>query len=89
MNSIGLVPEALVNRLNPMDELSRVLRALIMYYNGLVIFHKRNINFLAENDNVVVGNFRYTWSQVSFVYVCVCVFPHLCVYTLIKLGTLS
>ncbi len=59
---------------------------LTMYYNGLVISHKRNVNFLAENDGVVVGNFRYTWTQVSFVYICVCVFPcvreFVCIYIL-------
>ncbi len=55
---------------------------LTMYYNGLVISHKRNVNFLAENDGVLVGNFRYTWSQVSFVYVCVYIFlrAHVRVY---------
>ncbi len=71
---------------------------LTMYYNGLVISHKCNVNFLAENDGVVVGNFRYTWSQVSFVYICVdmcisvrarvCVCVCVCIYMLIKLSTL-
>ncbi len=55
--------------------------SLTMYYNGLVTSHRCNVNFLEENDGTVVGNFRYTRSQVSFVYVCVCVFLHLCVYT--------
>ncbi len=60
---------------------------LTMYYNGLVISHKRSVNFLAENDGVVVGNFGYTWSQVSFVCVCVCVYcVRVCM--LIKLSTL-
>ncbi len=52
-----------------------------MYYNGLVISHKRNVNFLVENDGVVVGNFRYTWSQV---HLCTSVYVyfrvHVCVY---------
>ncbi len=52
--------------------------SLTIYYNGLVISHKRNVNFLVENDGAVVSNIRRTWSQVSFVYVCVCVF--LCAY---------
>ncbi len=60
-----------------------------MYYNGLIISHRCNVNFLAENDGIVLGNFRYTWSQVSFMYVCVCVFLRLCVYTLIKLSKIS